>query len=307
MSLIHTSAPDYYGTPAQSLENRYLRVVYLSGAGPRIVGLYLRTSPGRGESDNFLAELPGLGWETPFGRFHLRGGHRLWVAPEQFPQTSIPDNQPVAIELFPQGVCLVQECQVQNDLQKSIQIELEDARPAIRLTHRLLNCGQQPIRLAPWAITQLPPGGVALLPHGDRPENGPELLPDRNLVLWPYTRLQDPRLRLDANPWQINADGQGPKLKIGYLNDCGWAAYIRRGMIFCKRFTPLNPDTLLPDRGCNVEVFTDAQMLELETLGPLQELAPGQSIEHQETWECYAALDDPFMGLELRAALEAIA
>ena len=39
-----------------------------------------------------------------------------------------------------------------------------------------------------------------------------------------------------------------------------------------------------PDFGCNFEVFTNPDFLELETLGPLVELQPGEVVEHVEHW-----------------------
>ena len=39
-----------------------------------------------------------------------------------------------------------------------------------------------------------------------------------------------------------------------------------------------------PDFGCNFEVFTNPDFLELETLGPLVELRPGEVVEHVERW-----------------------
>ncbi|MGL4554687.1 MAG: hypothetical protein ACRC33_26270, partial [Gemmataceae bacterium] len=42
-----------------------------------------------------------------------------------------------------------------------------------------------------------------------------------------------------------------------------------------------------PDRGCNVETFTDADMLEMETLSPLVTLAPGEAVTHAEAWSLH--------------------
>jgi hypothetical protein len=39
-----------------------------------------------------------------------------------------------------------------------------------------------------------------------------------------------------------------------------------------------------PDFGCSVEIFTNAAMLEVETLGPLTTLEPGSAVEHIEQW-----------------------
>ena len=63
--------------PSKFMENEVLRLEYLTTTGPRIVGLYAKGAQG-----NLLAETPGVHWATPHGEFYLRGGHRLWVAPE---------------------------------------------------------------------------------------------------------------------------------------------------------------------------------------------------------------------------------
>ena len=43
-----------------------------------------------------------------------------------------------------------------------------------------------------------------------------------------------------------------------------------------------------PDFGCNFEVFTNPDYLELETLGPLVELGAGRAVEHVEHWWLFA-------------------
>ncbi len=63
--------------PFASIENDFLRLDYLTTTGPRIIGLVAK-----GASGNLLAETPEVHWPTPHGEFYLRGGHRLWVAPE---------------------------------------------------------------------------------------------------------------------------------------------------------------------------------------------------------------------------------
>jgi hypothetical protein len=39
--------------------------------------------------------------------------------------------------------------------------------------------------------------------------------------------------------------------------------------------------------GCTFEIFTNADFLELETLGPLTTLAPDQSVSHTERWSAH--------------------
>ncbi len=92
------------------------------------------------------------------------------------------------------------------------------------------------MELAPWAITQLRLGGVAFFPQTVGKLDGPGLLPNRNLVLWPYTRLADPRLSLNDDLHLIHANPDPHAVKIGYLNRAGWAAYLSGGVLFVKRW-----------------------------------------------------------------------
>jgi hypothetical protein len=39
--------------------------------------------------------------------------------------------------------------------------------------------------------------------------------------------------------------------------------------------------------GCSYETFTNQDFLELETLGPLTSLKPGQTVEHVERWSLH--------------------
>jgi hypothetical protein len=42
--------------------------------------------------------------------------------------------------------------------------------------------------------------------------------------------------------------------------------------------------------GCNTELFTNADMLEVESLGPLVILPPGRRVEHVEDWFLFAGV-----------------
>ncbi len=72
--------------------------------------------------------------------------------------------------------------------------------------------------------------------------------------------------------------------KIGIRNSPGWGAYILEGQYFLKLVkSQLNQPH--PDFGCNWEIYTNSEMLELETLSPLTSLKScGGSVEHVERW-----------------------
>ena len=282
MSIVMTG--DFYGLATRIICNQHLRLEFLADAGPRIVRLMLARS-----DENLLAEVPDIHWTTPYGEYYLRGGHRLWHAPEAVPRSSVPDNDGLTIEERDDAVRLAQPAEPVTAIRKSIEIRLHDDRPAVTVCHELLNGGAWAVELAPWAITQLPLGGVAILPQPTEPMDSDGVMPNRHLVLWPYTRWQDSRLRLGDEHVLIEARPEPSVFKIGYMNHHGWVGYLRAGVLFVKRFQP-QPRAWHADLGCNAEVYCSDRFIELETLGPLCRLEPGQSVMHVETWELFAGL-----------------
>lgn len=268
---------DFYGLATRAIENKFLRLEFLVDAGPRIVRVVLANS-----NENQFAELPDATLPSPLGDYRLRGGHRLWCAPEMVERTYALDDQPVQIEMIEKGARLVGAVDAAG-IRKSIEIKLHDDAPRVTVTHRLQNASDHAIECAPWAITMLPLGGTAVLPLRLQ-SAATALLPDRSIVLWQYTRVNDPRLYIGDENILLAARAQLPPCKIGTLNQAGWLAYLRGDIFFVKRFQPqpLHPHV---DRGCNAEIYCNDRFIELETLAPLQTLASNESADHSETWE----------------------
>ncbi|UCH36072.1 MAG: hypothetical protein JSV65_06875, partial [Armatimonadota bacterium] len=98
--------------------------------------------------------------------------------------------------------------------------------------------------------------------------------------------------------------------KIGVGNRENWIAYAVNGDLFVKTFQYRDGATY-PDFGCSTEVFTNADMLEVETLGPMTALAPSETVEHVENWFLFKAVtvgndDDAIDAAVLPKALEAL-
>jgi hypothetical protein len=88
--------------------------------------------------------------------------------------------------------------------------------------------------------------------------------------------------------------------KFGAFVPDGIATYLLDEVWFVKRFHADQGEEY-PDFGCNFEAYTRNDMLEVETLGPLADLRPGESVSHVETWFVLSknqTSDDP---VELRA------
>jgi hypothetical protein len=275
---------DFHGEETLVLESERLRLEVLTGAGPRIVRLELTDS-----EDNLLGDVADVGWDTPWGEYHLRGGHRLWCAPENPPLTSAPDEGDLLLAERAQGVRL-ERLEPQSGLRKSMEIELDSNAATVTVIHRVRNEGEEAVELALWPITILPLGGVALLPQQKGPIGESEFLPNRALVLWPYSSIADSRLELGDELILVRAESAPAPFKIGYLNRAGWAAYLRAGVLFCKRFDP-QTGSAHADMGSNLEVYCNDRLLELETQAPLARLEPGAETEYEECWELHRVGD----------------
>jgi len=223
--------------------------------------------------------------------FQLRGGHRFWTAPESA-QTYEADNTPVeAIRHDASSVLITSPARY--GLRKSLQIRAL-APSVVQVRHGLRNVSESPIERAAWALTVMAKGGIALLPQpqlSQHPSVLPsgtswrdeDLLPSRRLVLWPYTDLGDPRLRLCGRLWTVEQRAGMPPLKLGMSGVGGVAAYQLGSSVFVKNL-PVEEVATYPDLGASFELFTDGNFLELETLGPLRLLPPGQQTWHDEHW-----------------------
>jgi hypothetical protein len=171
------------------------------------------------------------------------------------------------------------------------------------LVHSILNENPAPIMIAPWAITMLRLGGTEILPQpvGNTDQQG--LLPNRLFSLWPYSRFSDPRLEWRDDFILLHASAGLPPMKLGYQSTAGWLAYWLDDILFRKVFD-LHPGAVYPDGGCSAETYCGDRFVELETLGPLDLLAPGMDTSLTETWELYHGLDVPFIPAEIRTLIQ---
>lgn len=276
----------FLGFPTRTLENSSLRLDVLT-VGPRIVRLNYRGSK------NLFAE-SSKKVETEYGSFYFLGGHRLWHSPEAMPRTYQPDIGDVHLEEIPGGLRITRPPESSGGIVKRLEVSLDPHRALVWVRHELRNDGLQSVECAPWALTMLRLAGTVILPQRAGNVDSAGLLPNRQLVLWPYTKIHDPRLHLGDDFITITASSGLPPLKIGYFNPHGWIAYWIDGVLFVKRYEPF-PRASFPDSGCNTETFCNDQFVELETLGALGWLEPGKSFIHTETWELYGTLDQPFI------------
>jgi len=258
------------------LENGKIELVVCTGIGPRVIRL------GRPGGPNAFVEYPEQ-LEEPKDQWHFYGGHRLWHSPEDLVRTYQPDNKRAAEVLATEdSLEVIQETEEKTGLQKALRLQIDPVKPRCVVEHRLTNRGLWPIETAARAISPMAEGGLAIAPLRGNGKAG-EKLPDSKVVLWPYTAMDDPRLNWGR---ELVCVAQNPGMgdcKIGLQNGRGWIAYLNRGELFLVRFLP-TLGAVYPDMGAEVEIFTKDIFTEVETLGPLTRLEPGETLKHTEVW-----------------------
>jgi hypothetical protein len=269
------------------ISNGLVDLVVTSAVGPRIIRFGFI-----GEANEFkeypyqFAKTDGTGWR-------IFGGHRLWHAPEAIGRSCLPDNDPVQVEIHRTFVRVVQRTEVATGIRKEMDILLTPDSTHVRVTHRLYNCGLWNVELAPWALTVMEVGGTAVLPLPRRGTHLENLQPTSTLTLWAYTDLADPRWTWGEQYILLRQDTTRPKpQKIGAMVPAGWLAYANRDHLFIKK-AGYQSGRNYPDFGASVELYTNDEMLEAETLGPLTCLAPGTAVEHIEHWYLYRDVPTP--------------
>lgn len=309
MSFAITRERNKFGE-CMKMENSSAEVLIALDYGPRIVS-YKRI-----QGENLLCEDPdGLlkNDDARIGAYYgadkvwySRGGHRFWVAPEILPRTYYPDNAPIRIEIFKNSLTLIQEPQIKNGVQLIMEVSLEKDSSNVTVRHILRNTGSDMQRIAPWAITVMAAGGMEIIP---RPRRQEEFLPTMCLAIWPYSDLKDERFHIHEKYICLRqmekssiTGARKKKFKFGLNNEEGWAVYLNKGQMFKKEFIH-NPQGEYPDMGVSFESYTDDKIMELETMGELKELLPGQETAHVERWSIG---DIPEEFEEIRSACHAI-
>jgi hypothetical protein len=263
------------------VSNGEVELIATGDVGPRVIRFAF--VGGQNLFKEFTEQLGKSGEE----KFQLRGGDRVWKAPEDPVATWAPDNVAVQISVTGNGLIARAPVEPLTHLRKEIEIRMAERGTDVTVVHRVTNESLFPLEYSAWALTMMAPGGIAISgfpPRGRHPAN---LEATNPLVMWAYTNLSDKRwtftkkylaLRQDSN----DSDAQ----KLGMFNPYTWGAYVLNGEVFIKQAAG-DARASYPDFGCSFETFTNGEFLELETLSPLKKAAPGETIEQTEHWSLH--------------------
>lgn len=204
------------------------------------------------------------------------GGDKCWPAPQSewlklqghgWPPPAAFDSLPATATVVERGLLLTTALDPAFGIEAVRRIELDPLKPVLTIRSEFRKLSGEPLRVAVWSITQMndPEAVCLILPRKSRFSAGYT----RILETEPYRlRRKDRLLSLARHPGQY--------VKIG--SDATSLLWV--GPQAIVRMDVNRRPGEYPDGGCVTEVYTNPNPLpyvELETLGPLTSLAPGNS------------------------------
>lgn len=283
----------YGGWPnCYRVTNGEVELIVTSDVGPRVIRF------GFVGGQNLFKEFSEQMGKSGETTWQIRGGHRLWIGPEDVRYTYGLDNGPVAVELAvdgeqPVGVIATQPVEPETGLEKRMEIRLSSTGSNVTVRHTITNRNRMAVEFAPWAPTVMAQGGVGITgfpPRGTHPEM---LEPTNPLVMWAYTDWSDPRWIFMKKYLGLRQDPQATTpQKTGLFNPHTFGAYLLGEELFLKQYRA-EAGKNYPEYFCSFETFTNADFLELETFGPVEKLSPGASIDLVENWSLHRGVQIP--------------
>jgi hypothetical protein len=267
------------------LRNGEAEALITLDVGPRI----LRYGPAGG-TRNLLGVMEDQLGKSGENSWTIRGGHRLWTSPEDPARTYAIDNTSVKHAIEGERAVVVAPPDP-SQLERKMAVSLASTGNHLSIEHTVTNQGTTSQQISVWALTIMPIGGTGLIPLAEKvrhPEGAAHATaedfgPQFSMSFWSYFSFDDKRWSFRNQMIRVSQHQNVAATKIGLRLTEGWVGYVQDGFLFVKT-VPNSKSAVYPDGGCNFECYTDSNVLELETLSPLGNLAPGDSVTHTEHW-----------------------
>lgn len=215
--------------------------------------------------------------------WRIYGGHRLWKSPEDEASYQ-PDHYEVEVIPCENGATFYSASDMVTGIKKGIKVTMADDG-AVTVEQSFFNCGKKVLNIALWGLSVMNKNGIAIVPMS---KENTGLLPNRNLVFWPYTDVKDERLTIAQDYVSLRQDPNcnGP-IKIGMLNTEGLAYYLKDDKLVEKIYGAAKRDGNYADYCCSTELYTAEDFVEVESLSEVMQIKPGETVSNQEIWKLH--------------------
>jgi hypothetical protein len=206
------------------------------------------------------------------------GGDKCWPAPQsawpqhqdrEWPPPVAFDARPVEAVAVELGVVLTSPVDPGYGIQVVRRVELDSVQPIMRIATEFRKISGAPVTVGIWTITQM-----------SEPELVCMQLPEASNFASGFIRMLEVEpagLKIDGRLLSLTRHAQ-QQVKVG--SDGSSMAWLGQNCVV-RIDTDIRPGEY-PDGGCITEVYTNPdplQYVELETLGPLTTMNPGDHIE----------------------------
>ncbi|GHV74419.1 hypothetical protein AGMMS49940_17210 [Spirochaetia bacterium] len=267
------------------MSNDTVKLIVTTDVGPRIIYF------GAVNGENMFHQRKGQQGLVNSKEWHIYGGHRLWHSPQDGFRPNQVDNAPVSYKVSGNSVEMDCPEEEATRIRKQLCITMAADEPRVTVGHRIYNCGLWPINLGTWAMSVMREDGKVILPIPRK--QTPDYYPNFSIVYWPWTKPNDSRFSIGEKYMTLQQDQNNKQwFKIGFNNTEGWGAYLLNGYMFVKTALPRAGEEY-PDFGSTFEIYTDNEMTELESMGPLRTIARNEYTEHTEEWYLFRDIKMP--------------
>ncbi|HWD39829.1 MAG TPA: DUF4380 domain-containing protein [Fimbriimonas sp.] len=212
------------------------------------------------------------------------GGDKLWPAPQKdwnWPPDSVLDRGELSVRAT--GAGLIAHGKPSSGLVFEREIKMDAESGVVTILDRLTNVSKQAADKSVWEICQTDNPDSVVLPISktdDAPNGWIALAEARGIE-----RLISP-VGDDGEAVRIQRDSKEGR-KIGSQSHAGHVTVFKGDTTF-NMSTDVEEGLPYPDGGCPEEVYLSpdpAAYVELELLGPIRHLTPGQSTSIEVRWE----------------------
>jgi hypothetical protein len=221
-------------------------------------------------------------WPAPEAEWRTFTGYGKWMPPPGF------DGLPHAARIDGEAVVLTAPVDRFYGVRHERRISLAADAPRMTIATTYTRVSGAPQRIGIWVITQFADPVAVFVPVPPQSR-----FPDGHYMFreapWPQREVRDGLIRVTRDP--------GASRKLG--SDADRMLWVGE-TVMCLVASPRVDDPVVeyPDRGASAEVYTNPdpkRYVELETLGPLATLKPGERIEQTNTYTLFrrTASSDP--------------
>lgn len=211
-------------------------------------------------------------WPAPEAEWGLYTKRSRWMPPPAF------DALPVTARSEGSQVILTSPIDPFYGVRTIRRISLQPGAAVMEIETTYERVSGEPSPIAIWVITQFnePVAVYVPIPTASQFENGHFIFGEKP---WPQLTVVDRMLRVPRDPATAH--------KLG--SDADRMLWVD-GTTMCLVSASRVPGADYPDRGAGVEVYTNPDpktYVELETLGPLVRMSPGDRIQHTNTYTLF--------------------